>query len=290
MSQKKLIHISDLHLSQTRAYTYANWSAVLDYVNRTQPDLLINTGDFVLEEPDDVDDLAFGREQMEHLTVPWKALPGDHDMGGGPPQPRLRPEVPWLEHYGITEARRQHYLSLFENDRWALPFGDWYLIGFNDLMLESGFAAEDTQWQYLADQLREAGNRPVALFMHKPPCVVSLREDAYVTSAIPARARRRLLHMIEGTNVRLICAGHLHVYRTFHTLGISVVVAPTIRRGEDDYVSGIGLDVNGIVEYNFDGEGVEFRLVEPPGVTRPRFPTGIIKDWPQLPAETLNDD
>ena len=290
MSQKRLIHISDLHLSRTRAYTYANWRAVLKYVNQTQPELLINTGDFVLETPDDVDDLIFGREQMGRLEVPWKALPGDHDIGGGPPQPRLRPEVPWLENYGITEVRRQKYLALFEEDRWAVPFGDWYLIGFNDLILESGFAEEDTQWQYLADQLQEAGNRPVALFMHKPPCSISFWEDAYVTSAIPARARQRLQQMIKGTNVRLMCAGHLHVYRTFHTQGITVVVAPTIRRGEDDYVSGNGLDVNGIVEYSFDGEGVEFRLVEPPGVMRPPFPTGTIKDWPHLPAEAVGDD
>ncbi len=290
MPAKRLIHISDLHLSRNRAYTYANWKAVLTYINQVKPDLVINTGDFVLESPDDFDDLEFAREQMSHLAVSWKALPGDHDIGGGPPQPRLRAEVPWLENYGITEDRRQQYLALFEEDRWSLPFGDWQLIGINDLIFESGFDAEQTQWEYLEEKLQQAKDRPIALFMHKPPCMTSIFEKPYITNAIPAEARQRLRELIRKANVRLICTGHLHVFRTFHTLGISIIVAPTLMRGKDDYVSGNGQDVNGIVEYVFDGEGVEFRLVEPPGITRPQFPTGARKDWPHLLAEVMDND
>jgi 3',5'-cyclic AMP phosphodiesterase CpdA len=287
VTPKKLIQISDLHLSRTRAYTYRNWKAILDHIHDVRPELVINTGDFVLDAPEDVDDLAYAYQQMQRLKVAWKALPGDHDIGGGPPSPLLRSDVPWLEHYASTEQRRAQYLDIFGEDRWALPFGDWYLIGVNDLIFESGFAAEDSQWQFLAEQLMIAASRPTALFMHKPPCVTSIDEDAYLTNAIPAQARRRLHDMLKEANVQLIGTGHLHVYRTFHTMGITVVTAPTILRGEGDYVSHNGLDVNGLVEYSFDGEGVEFRLVQPDGIARPRFPMSPRKDWPPLPVEDL---
>ncbi len=284
MAPRKLIHISDLHLSRTRAYTFANWLALLSHINYTQPDLVINSGDLVMESPEDTDDLAFAREQMARLTVPWRAVPGDHDIGGGPPAPRLRPEVPWLETYAITEARRAYYLSLFNEDCWAQPFGDWYLIGINDLMFESGFEGETVQWQFIEQHLELAGDRPTALFMHKPPCVTSMFEAEYITTAIPALARQRLRKLMQTANVRLIGAGHLHVYRTLQTMGATVVTAPTIMRGVDDYPSTNGLDVNGLVEYTFDGEGVEIRLVQPRHMEKPRFPITPRGQWPPLHA------
>jgi 3',5'-cyclic AMP phosphodiesterase CpdA len=287
VAQKKLIHISDLHLSRTRAYTYPNWQAILTYIHHARPDLVVNTGDFVLDRPEDLDDLRFAHQQMTRLAVPWKAVPGDHDIGGGPPAPRVRPAVPWLEHYTVTENRRQHYVRLFGEDRWALPFGGWYLMGVNDLIFESGFDEEARQWQFLEAQLRAADGRPVALFMHKPPCIINLDETAYVTQAIPAQARSRLRHLLREFNVQLICTGHLHVYRTLTTHGVTIVTAPTILRGEDDYVSYNGLALNGLVEYTFDGTGVEFRMVQPPGIDRPRFPVTPRQEWPLLDVDDL---
>lgn len=289
-NSKTLVHISDLHLSRTHAYTFRNWQAVLRYINETQPDLVINTGDYVLNEPGDTDDLVFGREQMERVAVPWKSLPGDHDIGGGPPQPRLRPEVPWLEHYFVTAERHAHYLSQFQEDHWAITLGDWYLIGINDLIFESGFEAETAQWEFLNDHLVTAAGRPTALFMHKPLCIMSLLDDAPVTNAIPPSARARLRDEIADRNVRLFCCGHQHVFRTFQTQGITVIVAPTIMRGQDDYASTNGQAVNGLVEYKFEGESVAFRLIEPSGIAYPTLPEEPRHEWPELLAEEIAHD
>ncbi len=287
MTTLRLIQISDLHLSRTRAYTYANWAAVLSYINVRQPDLVINSGDIVLNSPEDHDDLAFGYEQLSRLSVPWRSLPGDHDMGGGPPAPPPRFEAPWLGQYLVTEARREHYVDIFGEDCWAQSFGEWYLIGVNDLIWESGFAQEEKQWQFLEQHLQIAGRQPVALFMHKPPCVISFHEEQYVTYSIPAQARRRLRGLIATANVRLIGTGHLHVFRLLQTIGITVVTAPTIMRGIDDYVSANGLAVNGVIEYTFEGEAVEIRLVQPEGITKPHFPDGARTDWPLLHASEV---
>ncbi len=287
MTRKTLIQISDLHLSRARAYTYRNWQAVLTYINRTQPDLVVNTGDFVLDAPEDVEDLDFACQEMARLAVPWKALPGDHDIGGGPPAPNQRPDVPWLAQYATTEARREQYLRRFAEDCWALPFGDWYLIGVNDLIFESGLPAEAQQWQFMADHIMTAAGRPLVLFMHKPPCVTSMFEVNYVTNTIPEQARGRLRALLQQANTRLICVGHLHVYRTFQTIGTTVVVAPSLLRGHNDYASDNGLPVNGLVEYAFDGEGVEFRLAQPPGTHHLHLPDGARRDWPPLQADAL---
>ncbi|MEO0561410.1 MAG: metallophosphoesterase [Chloroflexota bacterium] len=285
MPTHKLIQISDLHLSRNRAYTFANWQAILTYVNETQPDLVVNTGDYVLDDPEDTDDLVFGWEQMNRVTVPWRSLPGDHDIGGGPPAPRQRPEVPWLAHYAVTEERRNRYNALFGEDHWVTQLGGWTLIGINDLIFESGFDAEAAQWGFLAEQLQQAAARPVMLFMHKPPCVTSLDEVRNTTNAIPTPARQRLWTLLNGSSVRVICTGHLHVHRMLNTMGITVISAPTIMRGDNDYRSPNGLKINGMMEYTFDGEGVEFRVVQPEGIEWVTLPNGRRMDWPEKHAD-----
>ena len=90
-------------------------------------------------------------------------------------------------------------------------------------------------------------------------------------------ARKRLRKILQTSNVQLIASGHLHVYRTIHTSGMTVVSAPTLMRGDNDYLSNNGYAVNGILEYSFEGDGVEFRLVEPPGVHRPQLRTDHVK-------------
>lgn len=287
MISKTLVQISDPHLSAKRAYSYLNWSATLTYIEKTNPDLVINTGDLVIDAPDDEEDLAFARSEMDRLTTQWRVLPGDHDIGGSPPDP-------WQGEY-VTESRLNRFLQRYGEDRWATPFGDWYLIGLNSLIFDSGFSAEMTQWDFLEQQLRHANMRPTAIFMHKPPCVRSLDEDDSVKIAIPPVARRRFTALIRDTNVRLIGAGHLHEYRTFQSHGICIVVAPStgfVSATEQSVANGIRR--NGCVEYIFTGESVAFRMIEPEGVGF--IHKGAIsaltrnRDLPLLPVEAFSND
>lgn len=289
MTLHRLIHISDIHLSRQRAYTYANWQAALHYIDAVRPDLVVNTGDLVLDSPEDVDDLIFAYSEMQRVPVPWMVLPGDHDIGGSPPQPSLRPDVPWLERYMVTQERIDRYLEIAGYDCWAMPFGSWYLIGINTLLAESGLPAEAQQWDYLQQQLVQAAGRPVALFMHKPPCIAALDEVGDVTTAMPDRGRRRLHQLITKYPVHLIASGHRHVYRTYHTHGITIVNAPTLMCDADGSWATDGIYRNGLVEYTFNGNSVEFRLVEPPGMRPIAMPPGGRSGWPKLPVEELDD-
>jgi hypothetical protein len=41
----------------------------------------------VLDDPDAEEDHAFARAQVERITVPWRAIPGNHDVGDTQPRP-----------------------------------------------------------------------------------------------------------------------------------------------------------------------------------------------------------
>jgi 3',5'-cyclic AMP phosphodiesterase CpdA len=288
LTRYTLIQISDLHLSRRRAYTYANWRAVSAYIEATRPALVVNTGDFVLDTPEDHDDLTFAHAEMSRLTVPWRALPGDHDIGGSPPLPRPRPDVPWLERYLATQERLDRYLALFGEDCWAQPFGDWMLIGINALVFETGLAGAAAQWEFLDASLRAADRRPVALFTHKPPCALSMDETTETTQALPTKSRRRLRELMARHNIRLFACGHRHIYRTFQTAGAVVVCAPTLMGDGDARWTTDGIARNGVVEYSFEGEAVSFRLIEPPGVVALDLPATARHAWPPLaPGESL---
>lgn len=257
---KKVIQISDTHLSSKRAYALENWQATLRYIQDNQPDLVIHTGDIVLDDPDDLDDLKFGFEQLNRIPVPWKVVPGGHDVGDSPPDP-------WQGQY-ITNSRLDRYLGYYRNDKWGFEFGDWYFIGLNCQLFNSGLDEEEEQWDFLRSQLKSAITKRIALFFHKPPCEQSFFEDTDTVSYIPQRSRKDLFSIIKDHKVSMICVGHRHTYLTFQSQGITVVAAPTtsLLDTKDELVTSDGVLVNGCVEYVFHEDAVSYRLIQPSGV------------------------
>src|SRR5215813_9114212 len=110
MSGYHVIQVSDIHLSAERAYNQANWVACLRHIANEQPDLVVITGDLVLDDPDQTEDHRFARSQLDRIPVPWLAIPGNHDIGDANPNP-------FMDQH-ITEERLQRYLSHFGADRW----------------------------------------------------------------------------------------------------------------------------------------------------------------------------
>jgi 3',5'-cyclic AMP phosphodiesterase CpdA len=160
MANFKLIQVSDTHLSRERPYFVPNWDAMVAHVNAAQPDMLLNTGDIALNGENMPDDLAFAAEQHRRLTVPVHAIPGNHDIGDNP--------SPNSHGAGISDPRREIYRSHFGAEQWTMAAGDWYFIALNAQLLGSGLPAEAAQWAFLEQAFSTAGERPVALFLHKP--------------------------------------------------------------------------------------------------------------------------
>lgn len=258
----KLIQISDTHLSGKRAYAYKNWEAALKYIEKSKPDLVIHTGDIVLDDPDDQEDLKFGFEQLNRIPAPWKVLPGGHDVGDSPPDP-------WMDQY-ISMERLERYLEYYKEDKWAFVFDDWYFIGLNCQLFGSNLVEEQLQWEFLKYHLGNSREKPIALFFHKPPCEQSFDEKINTVSYIPMKSRRKLFNLIIDYPVSVICVGHRHQYLSRRCDGISVIEAPTtglISKEDKDYKSK-GILTNGLIEYIFHKNGFHHKLVDPEGAER----------------------
>lgn len=262
MAAFRVIQVSDTHLSRERPYFVSNWDAAVAHINAMAPDLVINSGDIALDGADQEDDLRFSAEQHARLRVPVRTIPGNHDLGDNPAAPDDRPKQP------IGDDRRRRYLDYFQDEFWTQDAGDWRIIALNAQLLGSGLDAEDAQWSFLAQAFREAGQRPIALFLHKPlfkddPTETEESKHRYV---VPA-PRLRLLQLARGARLKLVACGHVHQHRVFEQDGITHVWAPsTAFILPDAYQPRIGTKEVGLVEYTFEGESVDVRVVIAPGM------------------------
>lgn len=251
-----LAQLSDIHLSRSRPFFQFNWEVVLAELAALRPDHVIVTGDLALNGPDDADDIAFARAQLERLPCPWSAVPGNHDLGLVP----IRPGV----HQPISETRREAYLHHFGADRFRLSFGDWTLLGLNTQLLGSGLAAEAEQHAWLEAELRAAAGRPVALFQHYPLFRERPDETAIGHSFVVPAARARVMALLEGSSVQLVASGHLHREKRMVHAGIAYQWAPATAfiEGADPKQHG-GLAYNGFLLHRFNGQAFTTERVEP---------------------------
>ncbi|WP_374381171.1 metallophosphoesterase [Dongia sp.] len=258
MSRHTLIQVSDLHLSALRAYNYRGWAACRKHINRVHPDLVVATGDLVLCDPDHVADHDFVAAELARLDVPWAALPGNHDIGDTGPKP-------YMDQW-VSQERRQRYLDRLGPDWWARDLGHWRIIGLNAQLPGSGLAAEVQQFAWLDAELAATAGRPIALFLHKPLFVTAPDEPGDPVWCLLEPARRALMDRFAGADLRLVGCGHAHHYRTLVAGNITMVWAPSTGLVIDDEVAPFdGRHEPGLVHYVFDGDRVEFGLVQPAG-------------------------
>lgn len=261
---KKILQITDIHLSPDDDLANENWGRAVAQAHEGNYDLIVITGDIVKNGPDDIGYLEYAKWKINQLPGQWKCIPGDHDIGGAPPMPELRSSVPWLKDYAFTEDRLNHFKSLFDENYWFMDLGSWRLIGIYDSLFCSDSVQEAEQWCFLEEAIKVEDNRPIALFMHKPPCLYGLRDTSSSTKMIPPEALRKLRKMIANTSVKLIACGHLHESRTITSEGITIYCGPTIIRQKGDYPSKLGSGFNGLTEFELTTSGVAHRIIPLP--------------------------
>src|SRR5689334_7658922 len=77
----RVTQLSDTHLSASRPWSVPNFEAVVRHVEAHPPDLVVNTGDLVLDDPDDDDDAAYAQELHGSIGPAVLVIPGNHDVG-----------------------------------------------------------------------------------------------------------------------------------------------------------------------------------------------------------------
>jgi 3',5'-cyclic AMP phosphodiesterase CpdA len=215
----RIAQISDTHLSAAKPFFVANFRRVGEAVARERPDLVINTGDISLDGASDDSDLIEARRLHDALALPMRYLPGNHDIGDNV-------EIPDLDQ-PIDDTRRAHYLRHFGDDWWVAQAPGWLLLGVNAQLLASGLAAARQQSRFIADTAAQAGQRRIALFIHKP--LYDEREDETFVGGrfLNPAPRRELVGAFGAMRPALVASGHVHQFRASDADRMRHVWAPS---------------------------------------------------------------
>ena len=255
----RVLQVSDSHLSAGAPYADRNWQAVLDHVDATRPDLVVHTGDISCNGAGDINDLRHAYSQLDRLSVPWRAIPGNHDIGdfGDGPQ-------------RVSDARRRRYAAIFGDLSWSFHLGGIKFVGIDVQTLLSDLPAGAELWEWLGGELDTS--EPVALFVHRPllPWHPAELDDPnrYVTEP----GRGRLADLLHNVDLRLVASGHVHQWRAVEHGQTGHVWAPSTWATLPEHIQPtIGTKVVGCVDHELDPaaeRGATSTLVQPPGVVQ----------------------
>ena len=257
MAKIRIVHVSDTHLSPTHTYFAMNWTAFQEDMRAAPPDLLVHGGDLAFNAPALEADLAYAGQELKNLGVPWRAIPGNHDIGEAPSFSRLKqPLTPqqiaaWHRHVGPQW--------------WSHDIGEWRLIGLDTSLMGSALVAEAEQRAFFTEALATRGKRPVMVFIHMPPYDQDPNDTAWTVATIAHAPRVDFLETCATSGVKIICCGHLHTYRRLRHRGMHIVWAPPTAMV--DVARGLRnrkrFPRPGYVEWTLDGRKASHKLIEP---------------------------
>ena len=262
----RIVVASDSHFSERAPEASANWAAVVDYVAATSPDLVVHAGDLAVDAPTDPSELALARSRLDQLAVPWRAVPGNHDIGDN---------VGGADGDPVNATTLAAWRDVVGADTFRYDVDGWTILGVNAEIFDAGSVAEDEQWAWLEESLPD--DRPLVLVTHKP-----LTADADELAAappsrfVPAKARDRLMQLIGGRELPLVVSGHVHQFRVLDR-GRTHAWAPTSWAViPEDIQATIGEKRCGILDIELGHDGhVAVAMVEPPGLAQFTLRTDI---------------
>jgi 3',5'-cyclic AMP phosphodiesterase CpdA len=212
----QVIQISDTHLSPGKKHFADNWPPLAHWIAEQRPDLVIHTGDVTVDGAAVEEDLRYCVELMRELGVPFRAVPGNHDVGdpGQPGQP-------------VNKERLCRWRSHFGPDRWVEDVEGFRLIGINAMLIGSGEPEERAQDEWLQAATGDASERRIAWFLHRPLFVEDPDEGDTGYWSVKPEPRSRLMELVRRHSVALVASGHLHKARDFVFGGTRCIWAPS---------------------------------------------------------------
>ena len=240
----RIVQISDTHLSRDKPRFVDNWAPLAAWIADQQPDLVIHTGDVTADGAGVEADLSFSAHLMDELRIRWRAVPGNHDVGG--------PDR-WVE--DVAEGAQR-----------------WRLVGLDVMLVGSGEPEEDEQALWLEQVMAEAGERRIAWFLHRPLFLEDPGEGDTGYWSVKPQPREALLALVRRHRVALVASGHLHKARDFAFEGTRYIWSPA-----SSFLIGApqpempGEKRLGGVVYELDNATLTARIAEVPGLTQHWF-------------------
>src|SRR5215213_5835256 len=114
MRPMKIIQITDTHFSPGKPHFNGNWAPLLSWIEKTDADLIVHTGDLTVDGADKDADITFSMDLMRQVSIPMLIVPGNHDVGHlkGSDQP-------------VNAERLSRWRSLAGDDRWLEDAAGW---------------------------------------------------------------------------------------------------------------------------------------------------------------------
>ena len=254
----RILQISDTHVSPAKSHFSDNWPPLAAWIADQHPDLVIHTGDLTIDGADDESDLRHCAELLRDLGVPFRALPGNHDVGDAGHQ-----------HQPVNAARLARWIKYFGPDRWFEDIEDWRLIGLDALLFGSGDPEEQAQLSWLAATMEGAKGRQLAWFLHRPLFLEHPAEADTGYWSVKPDPRRELLALLRRYRVALVASGHLHKAHDFVRDGTRYVWAPSsaFLCGPSVQPPMAGEKRLGAARYEIGGGDIQAAVVAVPGLT-----------------------
>jgi 3',5'-cyclic AMP phosphodiesterase CpdA len=259
----RIIQLSDTHISHLGGTPSQNMALLTGYLNDVlRPDLVVNTGDLVILDPDSQPDRETARALHQRIDAPLLVLPGNHDVGESGPDP-------WMG-ISVTSDRVAGYISSWGPDRFfRLGSADtgsagWAFVGINSERMSSGLPEEAEQWDWLAGIAEQVRGMSVMLFLHKPLWFPGAPQPGVTVTEAD---RHRLISLFSGARLRVVANGHVHRYQHTFAGQILTVSSPSLTFATTpDPERGLGPGPSGIVEYLIDGDTVRADFHPVPGL------------------------
>ena len=261
-SPRKVVLVSDTHLSSKDRLLLENWAATARWIERLQPDLVVHLGDISANGSHEDGELAFAREVFRQSGTDVCFLPGNHDIGdhAAGPAPGLDADDPF------DPGRLGEFRALFGPDRWTIDLGGWRLIGLDAPLMATGLAEEAAQAAWLATAL-EGHDGPLGVFLHKPLFRTALEEDDVHTRYVPLAARLPLMAALATKDLRFVAAGHTHQVRQIVSAGVEHVWTPSTAFTVPEFrQETIGEKLVGVMALDLADDGHRFSHVVPAGM------------------------
>jgi 3',5'-cyclic AMP phosphodiesterase CpdA len=241
----RVAQISDTHISPEKPHFVANFRRLGAQLRESKPDLVINTGDLSLNGADSEADLRLARQLHDEIGFDWLAVPGNHDVGDDPATAAKQP---------LDVERVSRFARIFGHGRFVRDIPGWRLIGINSLLTGAEIDEARVQHEFLRDAVAGAGERKIALFLHKPVALDGAPRGTYWLVAEAGRAR--IDAAFAGRAPDVVACGHMHQYRRFVRGATTHIWAPSAAFiVGDTYQEAFGTKMVGYVEHEFREDG-----------------------------------
>ena len=200
----------------------------------------------------------------------------------GAPFPAITPPDERNNH-PLTEPLRQRFIDTVDADWWAEDLANWRFIGLNAQLIDSGLPNEPEQWAFLEAALADAGDRRLAIWLHKPLFVRDPDSTGRMLTALFPQGRRRVMALCEQHSVALVGSGHLHRYRRQRIGETRLIWAPatSFLMGARKGLPGVAR--LGYMRYRFSRSSFTAQFVEPP-----LFVNLDVRNWNKFRGSTIH--